>query len=483
MNAEKNKRQGTDRLPPHSTEAEQGLLGCLLTQSLDGGVNPGIKTCRDKFQADEVFYDLRHQTIWHAITYLAGEGKPIDIITVQQELNSRALLDQVGGIPYLSSLQDSVPSLANLPTYVDIVWEKYIFRRLVKKNTAQVGVVYDWNGADESYVARIEQEHKEWQALLTRGAVTPKNLKPCSEFTDEYFAQWFDRKEDTYGYALPFEFPLRLRPAATTLMTGDNGSGKSTMLCLMANAVAKQLDVDAGEKVVMASMEMRCATTLWIMARQLLGVGKLERTPENESLIASALAWLNARVLLYDFLGITNQHELLNAFEYGAEHVNGKFFILDNMMKVGIADDDYAAQGQFIQRVCDFNLKRGTHTVVVVHENKGDGSAKQKVRGSKQLTDAPDNVVGMQRNEKKAAKIEELKAELRAKKIDFNQYESAVGGMRFEWDSKFLLSKQRYPGAQQNGSKWLYFDKQSLQLVTDAGEPSLPMIHLPKSRQ
>jgi len=453
-------------------EAEQGVLGCILLAP-----NECLTQCCDKFQQDdEVFYDLRHQTIWNALLYQRSQGVGIDIITLQQELKDRGQLDQIGGIAYLNAVQDTVPSVANLTYYIDYVWEKYIARRLVQKNTSQVGIIYEQNGdVSESWLARIEQQHQEWTALLDRGAVTPKHLKEPGHFLQEYFEQWFDRKDDTYGYALPFEFPLRYRPAATTLMTGDNGSGKSTMLSWKAIHVMKQLDVEAGERVVMASMEMPPATTLWIMARQLLALGRLERNDDNERLVGDALAWLSKRVLLYDFLGITDRHELINAFEYAATRQGGKFFILDNLMKVGIADDDYAAQGQFMQRICDFNLKHQTHTIVVVHENKGDGSAKQKVRGSKQLTDAPDNVIGMKRNEDKANKLEEFKAELNAKKISPPEYTAKLDGLRMVWDSKFILSKQRWPGAQQNGSKWLYFDKQSLRLVPQ-GESIQPLI-------
>lgn len=475
MNSRRQNLPPREKLPPHNLESEQATLGCLLNVSLHSEDNrAAIRACRDKFQQDEVFYDLRHQQIWHAIEYLDTRGERVDLITVQQELKNRALLDQVGGIAYLSELQDRVPSAANLPAYLDHVWEQYVMRRLIQRNTRQTQLIEEFGAVDEAYLARIEQENRDWAALLDRGAVTPKNLKAPSDFLQEYFEQWFDRKDDTYGYALPFEFPLRLRPAATTLMTGDNGSGKSTMLDWIAVNIMRQLDAAAGERVVVASMEMPPATTLWIMARQILACGKLERTEDNEKRVGDALAWLNARVLLYDFLGITDRHELLNTFEYAARQQRGKFFILDNLMKVGIADDDYAAQGQFMQRICDFNLKHRTHTIVVVHENKGDGSAKQKVRGSKQLTDAPDNVIGMKRNEDKAQKLEELKAELSAKKIDFTEYTNRVDGMRLTWDSKFILSKQRWPGAQQNGSKWLYFDKPSLRLVPQ-GEPIRPL--------
>lgn len=479
---EKKPAREIDRLPPHSTEAEQGVLGCVLLAGLDGGANAPLTAAQEKFQGDEVFYDLRHATIWHALTFLASEKKPADFITVVEELQSRGQLEQVGGVAYLNELQDAVATVANLPTYLDLVWEKFVTRQLIQRNVF-VNQLVERGELNEGLVASIEDSNKRWLEMLDRGAVTPKHLKSPGDFMAEYFEQWFDRKDDTYGYALPFEFPLRFRPAATSLMTGDNGSGKSTMLSWMALHVMRQLDVTAGERVVLASMEMPPATTLWIMARQLLACGKLERNDENERRVGDALAWLQQRVLLYDFLGITDRHELLHAFEYAATRQGGKFFILDNLMKVGIADDDYAAQGQFMQRVCDFNLKQQTHAIVVVHENKGDGSAKQKVRGSKQLTDAPDNVIGMKRNEDKANKLEELKAELNAKKIDYTEYQNRVDGMRLVWDSKFILSKQRWPGAQQNGSKWLYFDRPSLRLVPQ-GEPIRPLpIRTPKNHE
>jgi len=452
-----------DRLPPHDEQAERAVIGCLLQEPA-----ATLTACENQFAGQKVFYALTNDAIWQVGEFLMRRDKTLDLITVQAELKTRGQLEQVGGIPYLMECMDLVPSAANLPQYLAIVWEKFLARKLVQLNTAQVQEVQDANGLTESKIANIEQRHAEWLALLGRGQITPKNLCAPNEFDMQYYEQWFERKDDTFGFELPFPFPLRLRPAATTLMTGDNGSGKSSMLCLMSLVVGKQLQ--PGEKVVVASMEMPPEVTLWIMARQLLGRGKLERTEGNIALIVSALAWLNERVLLYNFLGITDKRELMATFNYAAARCQGKFFIIDNMMKVGIADDDYAEQGYFIQQVCDFDLKHKVHTVVVVHENKGDGNTKQKVRGSKQLTDAVDNVVKMQRNEAKAEKLEELKAEVKAGMLGKEAYEDKLRQQRMVWDSKFVLSKQRWPGSQQNASKWLYFNHESLQFHEEANQ-------------
>jgi len=466
-----------DKLPPHDGLAERAVLGCCLGGSVsmvDGEMAKAlaaIERCQAQFGSDEVFYDLAHLAIWNAITFLKARDGRLDVITVQAELKARGLLEQVGGYAYLSQCQDAAVSPSMIEDYLRLVWEKFVARRLIQKNSEQTAAVMESGELTESKIANIQLRHEEWVRLTHRGTVQPKNLSFPNEFAEAYYNQFFDRKEDEYGYRLPFEYTLRLRPGETTLFTGDNGSGKTSMLSLMAICVAAQLA--EGERVVVASMEMRPEVTLWIMARQLMGLGKLERTEENIHRIVRALAWLNKRVVLYNFWGITDKNDLLNTFHYAAEHHGGKFFIIDNMMKVGIADDDYAAQGYFIQGVCGFSMKWKAHTVVVVHENKGDGSMKQKVRGSKQLTDAPDNVVKMERNEKKAQELIELKQEEAARSKAPEVIREAREKLRKVWDSKFTHSKQRYPGTNQNGARWLYFHHETLQFHVEPNQGAI----------
>src|SRR5262245_44628727 len=106
-----------DRLPPHSPEAEQGVLGCVLLAP-----NDCLGDCVEKFESGAaVFYDLRHLTIYETLVEMYDARVPIDIITVQQQLKDKQRLEEVGGITYLSSLPDTVPSAANLMYYLDIV--------------------------------------------------------------------------------------------------------------------------------------------------------------------------------------------------------------------------------------------------------------------------------------------------------------------------------------------------------------------------
>ena len=99
-----------DRLPPHSPEAEQGVLGCVLLCPNDCMGNAS----RSSRAGAEVFYDLRHQTIFSMLVEMYDSREAIDVITLQQRLKDKQLLEQVGGIAYLSALPDTVPSAANL---------------------------------------------------------------------------------------------------------------------------------------------------------------------------------------------------------------------------------------------------------------------------------------------------------------------------------------------------------------------------------
>src|SRR5438132_1429470 len=115
-----------DRLPPHSVEAEQGVLGCALLSP-----NECMGECIEKLKAaSEVFYDLRHRTIYEAMVEMFDHKEAIDLITLQQRLKDRQQLEAVGGLPYLSSLPDAVPSAANLGYYLSIVREKFILRKM-----------------------------------------------------------------------------------------------------------------------------------------------------------------------------------------------------------------------------------------------------------------------------------------------------------------------------------------------------------------
>lgn len=154
-----------DRLPPHSVEAEQGVLGCILLSPADC-----LCICIERFKAGSLtFYDQRHQEIYGALVEMHDAGRNIDFITLQQMLKDRNILEGVGGLSYLASLPDKVPSAANLEYYLDIVREKFVLRRMISTCTEIVGRAYEFQGDADKLLDEVERDLGELTESETAG--------------------------------------------------------------------------------------------------------------------------------------------------------------------------------------------------------------------------------------------------------------------------------------------------------------------------
>jgi replicative DNA helicase len=112
------------RVPPHSIEAEQSVLGGLLLDNLAWDRAADLLTESD-------FYRYEHKQIYAAISALVGGGKPADVVTVNEHLQSLGRADDCGGQVYLNALAQSVPSAANIRRYAEIVRERAVLRKLI----------------------------------------------------------------------------------------------------------------------------------------------------------------------------------------------------------------------------------------------------------------------------------------------------------------------------------------------------------------
>lgn len=454
-----------DQLPPHSYEAEKAVLGCILcdpkasVETFDL-VATQVTDCG-------VFYGLQHQVIWQAMAGLRAEGKPIDTLLLANRLRETGKLDACGGDAYIGELPDAAPGgLQFVSEYLPVVLDRYTARQVARYHASGSARIAAAGGhITESQLTEMQEDLDRLVRISARQLQrSPKELVAPSHFESAFFDACFNRSGDEYGRQLPFPFPLRIRPSEMTLFHGDNGSGKSSFLSQVAIVLAKQ-----GAKVCIASMEVPGEVTLWIMARQLLGRGpRWEQTQENIKKLGAAMYWMEERFVFYDFKGITDWRHLLEAFRYSAEHHGTDTFLVDSVMRIGIEDDDFAQQGIAAARFANFALTTKSHLFLVMHERKaGSGGAiKEAIRGSKQWSDNAHNVCRMLRNETKSAKIAEIKEEREHGYIDDEGMNRKIDALKGTWDSKFIMSKQRWPGSQQNASRWLWFDYPSLQFLT-----------------
>src|SRR5689334_1699442 len=129
------------RLPPHSVEAEQAVLGGLLLS------NQSWDRIGDLISESD-FYRADHRVLWRTITHLVEENKPADVLTVAEALKLEGDLNDVGGLAYLHQLASSTPSAANIRRYAEIVRERAIMRKLAEVGTTIADSAYSPQGRE-----------------------------------------------------------------------------------------------------------------------------------------------------------------------------------------------------------------------------------------------------------------------------------------------------------------------------------------------
>src|SRR5881628_2528844 len=143
--------QDIHRSPPHSMEAEQGVLGSMLISPREA-----IAECVEKIN-EEYFYVPAHQTIYNVLVDLWNAGQAIDLITFTQVLRDRHLLDSVGGAAFVTSLFTFVPTAANVQYYLEIVRDKHILREIISAATESVRRAYEEQDEVNNLLDEVEQ--------------------------------------------------------------------------------------------------------------------------------------------------------------------------------------------------------------------------------------------------------------------------------------------------------------------------------------
>lgn len=124
------------KIPPHDIEAEQAVIGSMLTDK--DAVIAAIEVLKE-----DDFYREDHKAIYGAILSLYDRSEPIDIITLKAELTSLGMFDKIGGLEYLAELPEKVPTTANVDKYIKIVEEKSMLRSLIKTANEIIELGYD----------------------------------------------------------------------------------------------------------------------------------------------------------------------------------------------------------------------------------------------------------------------------------------------------------------------------------------------------
>ena len=235
------------RIPPHSLEAEQSVLGAMILDK--EAINTAIEIIRPSD-----FYKEANGEIFEAILELFNKNEPVDLITLSEELKNRGTLDNTGGITYLAELSSAVATTANAKYYCEIVEEKSILRRLIKSCDEVIAQSYD--GGDE--VNAIIEGAEKSIFDITQGR-DREGFSPLNEVLLDSFAQIEERAANqdaltglTTGF-IDLDHKLSgFQKSDLVLLAARPSMGKTALGINMAVNAALKADA----KVAVFSLEM-----------------------------------------------------------------------------------------------------------------------------------------------------------------------------------------------------------------------------------
>jgi replicative DNA helicase len=257
------------RLPPHSIEAERCVLGCLL---LDNHVYDSVSV----IVSEKIFYRSEHQWIFRAIVQLIEKSRPADVITVFEWLQTAGRADDVGGLPYINTVSQSVPSAANAKRYAEIVRERGILRQLAETAETIASDCYQPAGreahelldaAETKIFAIAEQGGRNQQGFQHLPTVLSGVMKRIDELAHRndpsdvtgVSCGFKDLDADTSGF----------QRGDLIIVAGRPSMGKTAFSLNVAENVA----LSSGLPVAVFSMEMGASQ---LVARMLASVGGID---------------------------------------------------------------------------------------------------------------------------------------------------------------------------------------------------------------
>ncbi len=297
------------RLPPHSVEAEQAVLGGLLLS------NSAWDRIGDLI-AESDFYRADHRVVWRAITRLVEENKPADVLTVSEALKVTGELNDVGGLAYLHQLASGTPSAANIRRYAEIVRERAIMRKLAEVGTAIADSAYTPQGREARQL--LDEAETKILEIGEKGGRSSESFQSMSKVLAEVMSRLDELHRNpasVTGKATGFvdldEMTTGFQDGDLIIVAGRPSMGKTALALNFAEHIALELKLP----VLVFSMEMGGTQ----LATRLLGsVGKVDaqrlRTgrldPGDWDRLGTALGRLNEAPLLIDETAALNPLEL-----------------------------------------------------------------------------------------------------------------------------------------------------------------------------
>lgn len=284
MQAKRQPGPFSETVPPHDLEAEISVLGACL---LDADVIPDAL---HRLRRDD-FYSPKHGMIFEAIGRLHSKKEPVDLITVQNELKQAGVLDQVGGLHYLTQMVGQVPTTGNTGAYVRIVAEASSKRALILAARKIVDLAHSDISFDELRVASVGHIN---DAVFHNGSSEVRLLgQDLYQFVEKAYEDWKEKRAEASIVWTGFshqDLVMPLVKGETTIVAAASSMGKTTYKNALEANVARRK-----QKVLAFSLEMSRRQILqkaWARAARInsLAIRKLGLSEEQWSRSFEAVA-------------------------------------------------------------------------------------------------------------------------------------------------------------------------------------------------
>jgi len=237
----------TEQKLPHNLDAERSVLGAILLDNQ--AFHPAIEV----LESADFFLDS-HRRLFGRITHLAEQNRPIDLITLHDELERSDELEAVGGSAYLSSLVDGVPRVSNIEHYARIVKEKALLRNLI--NTSSNIINQALEAEEEADEVLDRAEHAIFALAEERIRAGLLSLHEIAKATIPHLDELFERRHHITGLATGFtdfdNLTSGLQPAELIILAARPGVGKTALALNIMQHAALHL----GKPAAIFSMEM-----------------------------------------------------------------------------------------------------------------------------------------------------------------------------------------------------------------------------------
>jgi replicative DNA helicase len=239
----------TVKLPPHSIEAEQSVLGGLM---LD---NRAWDIIADRIREND-FYRHDHRLIYNVIATLSKQNKPVDCLTVTELLKELRELENAGGEVYLYELANNTPSVANIAAYADIVRERSVLRQLIATANDIAGSAFNPQGRNSTEL--LDAAEQRVFSISEQGARVggPTNIKEFLTKTMDRIDTLFQSNDPITGVSTGYhdfdDMTSGLQPSDLVIIAGRPSMGKT----MLATNIAEHVAIKMRMPVLIFSMEM-----------------------------------------------------------------------------------------------------------------------------------------------------------------------------------------------------------------------------------